>query len=131
MEMTTAGPDAREIARAADVATGTETVPSLLSPRVEVARVAIVDNLLNDESDLSDVAWSTPGFDATTWLKRDPYIASLAIPNIENNVKNLIERPEFRVFHLSEVSDESIAAYDPDAVVLSGTLRDFDFYNPE
>lgn len=108
----------------------TTSLVSEKTRHVDQIRVAIVDNLLRTEEDFSDAAWALPGFDAKQWLKLDRYLSGLAIPNIENNVKNLAERPEFKVFHLSEVSRESIAEYAPDAVVLSGTLRDFDYYDP-
>src|ERR1041385_2253435 len=70
-------------------------------PRIETMRVAIVDNLLHSEEDFSRLAWRSPGFDARAWLKRDRYISTLALANIENNVRNLVARPELRVFPLS------------------------------
>jgi GMP synthase-like glutamine amidotransferase len=102
-----------------------------IEKRVDAIRVVIVDNLLRSDDDFSDVARRLPGFDATAWLKRERYIASLALANIENNVRNLVDRPEIRTIHLSELSEETIAEFDPDAIVLSGTLRDFDLYAPE
>ncbi len=50
--------------------------------------------------------------------------------NIEGNVHRLVERPVVRVVHFGELSDALVDEFDPDAIVLSGTLRDFDFYNP-
>jgi GMP synthase-like glutamine amidotransferase len=120
-----------EVATTATSTTADASQPSPRRARIDAIRVAIVDNLLRSEEDLSDVARREPGFDARAWLKRDRYISSLAIPNIENNVRNLAERPELKVFHLSEVTTESIEEYAPDAVVLSGTLRDFDLYAPD
>jgi GMP synthase-like glutamine amidotransferase len=93
-------------------------------------RVAIVDNLLRSEEDLSEVAYRHPGFDAKAWLKRERHIASLALANIESNVRNLVARPEVKTFHLSEVTAEAIDEFAPDAIVVSGTLTDFDFYSP-
>jgi GMP synthase (glutamine-hydrolysing) len=119
-----------------DIATGTaldsspEAHPPLFEKRIETVRVAIIDNLLRSDEDFSDTARKLDGFDSRAWLKRERYIASLALANIENNVKNLVERPEIETFHLSELTDENLAAFDPDAVVLSGTLRDFDLYDP-
>src|SRR5205807_8979443 len=40
-------------------------------------------------------------------------------------------QPELRTVHLSELGEDLIAEFDPDAIVLSGTLRDFDLYHPE
>jgi GMP synthase-like glutamine amidotransferase len=98
--------------------------------RVDEIRVAIVDNLLRSEDDFSDVARRLPGFDGPVWIKRERYIASLALANIENNVRNLVERPDVRTFHLSELDEDRMAEFGPDAIVLSGTLRDFDLYDP-
>jgi GMP synthase (glutamine-hydrolysing) len=100
------------------------------SPRIGAIRVAIVDNLLRTADDISEVARRMPNFNEREWLRRDRLIASLAIANIENNIRNLAAQPEVKIFHLSEVSTESIRDFDPDAIVLSGTLRDFDFYSP-
>jgi GMP synthase (glutamine-hydrolysing) len=105
-------------------------VPTTTKRRIDAIRVVIVDNLLRTEDDISDIARELPGFDERAWLKTDRYISSLAIPNIEQNVHNLAERPEVKILHLSEANAENIDAYRPDAVVLSGTLRDFDFYHP-
>jgi GMP synthase (glutamine-hydrolysing) len=106
-----------------------EHLPPLLEKRIDTVRVIIVDNLLRSEEDFSETARRLPGFDSTAWLKRDRYIATLALANIENNVKNLVERPEIRTLHLSDLSDENVADFDPDAILLSGTLRDFDLYS--
>ncbi|MGH9833225.1 MAG: glutamine amidotransferase-related protein, partial [Blastocatellia bacterium] len=48
----------------------------------------------------------------------------------ENNVRKLVREPDVRVVHLSQLNDELIRQFDPDAIVLSGTLRDFDLYDP-
>jgi GMP synthase-like glutamine amidotransferase len=107
-----------------------EQVEYAFEKRVASIRVAIVDNLLRSEDDFSDVARRLPGFDGPAWIKRERYIATLALANIENNVKNLVERPDVRIFHLSELTAENMAGFEPDAIVLSGTLRDFDLYDP-
>lgn len=100
-------------------------------PRIGAVRVVIVNNLIHEESDFSDVARAEPNFDERTWLKRDRFISGLALANIEHNVRNLAEAPEVLTLHLSEVTPETVAAFDADAIVLSGTLRDFDLYDPE
>ena len=97
--------------------------------RIKRIRVLVVNNLLRDESDLSDAARREWGDTAASKLERERYISGLALDNIVNNITRLVEEPEVRVAHLSE----AVAAADefrPEAVVLSGTLSDFDYYDP-
>jgi GMP synthase (glutamine-hydrolysing) len=97
---------------------------------IKKVRVLVVNDLLRDESDLSDTARSEWGETAAAKLERERYISGLALDNIVNNIKRLVEEPEIRVAHLSE----AVAAaeeFQPEAIVLSGTLSDFDYYNPE
>src|SRR5215471_21865447 len=58
---------------------------------IDAARVLIVDNLLRDESDLSEVARAELGKDVGAQLKREREIASLALQNIVTNVQRLIK----------------------------------------
>src|SRR6266851_3899567 len=95
---------------------------------IDQARVLIVDNLLRNEDDLSDIAREEWGKDVSTHLKRERQIAELALQNIVSNVKRLVKEPHTRVAHVSSVAD-AVDEFKPDAVVLSGTLRDFDYYN--
>jgi GMP synthase (glutamine-hydrolysing) len=101
-----------------------------IEKRIDAIRVLVVDDLLRDERDISDVARAEWGRRAESNLKREREIASLALANIRNNVERLVRHPETRVAHFSEVA-EAAAEFRPDAIVLSGTLRDFDYYNPE
>jgi len=94
---------------------------------IDAARVLIVDNLLRDADDLSDVARREWGKDVNTELKREREIASLALKNIVTNVDRLVKEPATNVCHLSEIA-AAAAEFKPDAIVLSGTLRDFDYY---
>jgi len=55
----------------------------------------------------------------------------MAMGNIESNVRKLIRQPEIRTVHLSQLNEQTVRDFDPDAIVLSGTLRDFDLYAPE
>ena len=96
---------------------------------IDAVRVLIVNDLLRDERDISDVARREWGTGAAALLSRERSISTLAIENIVNNVKRLVRRPETKVAHLSEVS-EAVESFRPQAIVLSGTLSDFDFYNP-
>ena len=69
-----------DVATTATPATSDAPQPSPRQARIGAIRVAIVDNLLRSEADLSDVARREAGFDARAWLRRDRYISSLAIP---------------------------------------------------
>ncbi len=97
---------------------------------VDAVRVLIVDNLLRDEGDLSDVARADWGKEAATHLKRERQIAELALQNIVSNVQRLVKRPEARIVHVSALAAVA-EEFRPDAIILSGTLRDFDYYKPE
>jgi GMP synthase-like glutamine amidotransferase len=98
--------------------------------RIEKIRVLVVNDLLRDESDLSDIARREWGESAAARLERERYISGLALDNIVNNIKRLVVEPEVRVAHLSEAV-EAAADFRPEAIVLSGTLSDFDYYDPE
>jgi GMP synthase (glutamine-hydrolysing) len=100
-----------------------------IEKQIERVRVLVVDSLLRDEDDLSDVARSDWGNAAALEIKRERRIAGMAIENIISNVNRLVREPTTQVANLAAVS---LAAeqFKPDAIVLSGTLRDFDYYNP-
>ena len=100
-----------------------------IEKRIEEIRVLVVDDLLRDEGDLSDVAKKEWGKSATAQLKRERQISGMAIENIVNNVERLVKRPTTSVVHISDLAD-SVEDFKPDAIVLSGTLRDFDYYEP-
>jgi len=99
-----------------------------IEKRIERARVLVVDNLLRNEEDISDVARKEWGRSAAAHLKRERVIAGLALNNILNNIGRLVQHPETRVAHVSEVAS-AVAEFEPQAIVLSGTLTDFDFYH--
>src|SRR5713226_2352907 len=61
---------------------------------IDEARVLIVDNLLRDEGDLSDIAQAEWGKDVSTQLKRERQIAELALQSIVSNVQRLVKQPE-------------------------------------
>ncbi len=98
-----------------------------IEKRIDEARVLVVDNLLHDERDLSPIAIAEWGSTLAGQLKRERMIAGMAIENILNNVSRLVKRPTTEVAHLSEVADVA-SQFQPEAIVLSGTLRDFDYY---
>jgi GMP synthase-like glutamine amidotransferase len=91
------------------------------------ARVLVIDSLLRDEDDLSDVARQDWGQMLAAQMKRERLIAGMAIENILNNVSRLVKDPTTEVAHVSEIA-EAAEQFQPDAIVVSGTLRDFDYY---
>ena len=97
--------------------------------RIEKARVLVIDNLLREERDVSDVARQEWGETLAAELKRERLIAGMAVENILNNISRLVKEPATHVAHVSEIA-EAAAEFVPDAIVLSGTLRDFDYYRP-
>jgi GMP synthase-like glutamine amidotransferase len=99
-----------------------------VAQRIEKARVLVIDNLLRDQQDLSEVAREEWGKGLAAELKRERLIAGMAIENIVNNISRLVKEPETLVAHVSEVASAA-AEFAPDAIVLSGTLRDFDYYH--
>lgn len=100
-----------------------------IEKQIEKVRVLVVDCLLRDEDDLSDVARSEWGSAASVEIKRERRIAKMAIENIESNLERLVKEPGTQVTPLASVA-VAAARFQPDAIVLSGTLRDFDYYNP-
>ncbi|HEY3027926.1 MAG TPA: hypothetical protein VGJ55_17385 [Pyrinomonadaceae bacterium] len=100
-----------------------------IEKQIEEARVLIVDDLLRDEDDLSDVARKDWGAQVAAHLNRERQIASLALQNIVSNVGRLVKVPHTRIAHLTALR-KAVEEFRPDAIVLSGTLRDFDYYNP-
>jgi GMP synthase-like glutamine amidotransferase len=97
--------------------------------RIDKARVLVIDSLLRDEGDLSEVAREDWGPSLAAEMRRERFIAGLAMENILNNVSRLVKDPTTEVAHVSEVA-EAAARFAPDAIVVSGTLRDFDYYVP-
>jgi GMP synthase-like glutamine amidotransferase len=96
---------------------------------IDEARVLVVDNLLRDERDLSSVARAEWGGTLVAEMRRERLIAGMAVENILNNISRLVKRPTTEVAHLSEVATAT-KNFAPNAIVLSGTLRDFDYYEP-
>ncbi len=101
-----------------------------IEKRIEEARVLVIDNLLRSERDASPVAMRDWGRLAASNIRREREIAGLALENILSNIERLVKRPTTRVAHVSEIA-EAAEEFRPHAIVLSGTLRDFDYYNQE
>jgi len=97
---------------------------------IEHARVLIVNNLLRYESDLSDLAKLEWNGRISSHLRLENKLSRMACDNIAKNVKRLVKSPVTLTVHLSEIA-EAVESFNPDAIVLSGTLSDFDFYRPD
>jgi len=95
--------------------------------RIPEARVLVIDSLLRDEDDLSAIARSDWGGMLAAQLKRERHIAGMAIENIVDNISRLVKRPVTEVAPVAEIG-EAAARFTADAIVISGTLRDFDYY---
>jgi GMP synthase (glutamine-hydrolysing) len=98
-----------------------------INQSIDEARVLVIDNLLRDESDLSAVAREEWGVMLAAEMRRERLIAGMAVENIQNNISRLVKNPTIEVAHLSEIASAA-KRFVPDAIVLSGTLRDFDYY---
>ena len=98
-----------------------------VAQRIDKVRVLVIDCLLRDESDLSDIARNDWGQMLAAEMKRERLIAGMAAENILNNISRLVKEPTTEVAHVSEVA-EAAAQFRPEAIVVSGTLRDFDYY---
>ncbi|MFN6962829.1 MAG: glutamine amidotransferase-related protein [Pyrinomonadaceae bacterium] len=96
---------------------------------IDHAKVLIVNDLLRYESDLSPLALEEWHGSIKQKLEFERKIAGMACDNIAKNVLRLVRNPKTLTVHLSEVA-EAAERYRPDAIVLSGTYADFDYYNP-
>ncbi|HKG60854.1 MAG TPA: hypothetical protein VKB05_13925 [Pyrinomonadaceae bacterium] len=99
-----------------------------INQSIDEARVLVIDNLLRDERDLSPVARAEWGGTLAAEMRRERLIAGMAVENILTNISRLVKSPTTEVAHLSEVA-KAAKSFAPDAIVLSGTLRDFDYYD--
>src|SRR4030095_4427798 len=100
-----------------------------IEKRIQHARVLVVNCLLRYESDLSPLALSEWGETIENKLRFERKVSSLACNNIAQNVIRLVQNPKTMTVHLSEVA-QAARDFRPDAIVLSGTLSDCDYYNP-
>ncbi len=100
-----------------------------IEKQIDKVRVLVVDSLLRDEDDLSDVARSDWGDSASVEIKRERRIAGMAMENILSNIERLVKEPTTKVTPIASIA-RAAEQFKPDAIVLSGTLRDFDYYNP-
>ena len=97
---------------------------------IEHARVLIVNDLLRYESDLSPLAKKEWNGTTKNRLEFERFVSSMACNNIAQNVLRLVQHPKTLTVHLSELA-EAAQMFKPDAIVMSGSYSDFDYYNPE
>jgi len=86
------------------------------------------DDLLRDEGDISDGCPGWSGKDGPANLKRERQIAGMAIENIVQQYRTsgaTYPRPS----HSRVRTGPGRSRVQPQAIVLSGTLRDFDYYD--
>jgi GMP synthase-like glutamine amidotransferase len=100
-----------------------------IEKRIAYAKVLIVNDCLRYKTDLSDLAHRDWNGTTETKLRFENKISAMACNNIANNVIRLVKQPKVMTVHLSEVADAA-QQFRPDAIVMSGTLTDFDYYNP-
>ena len=100
-----------------------------IEKKIAHAKVLIVNDLLRYEDDLSDLAREEWNGTKDGKLRFERKISGMACDNIAKNVLRLVKNPKTLTVHLSEVG-EAAKSFNPDAIVMSGTLSDFDYYNP-
>src|SRR5437763_897615 len=97
---------------------------------IEHAKVLIVNDLLRYESDLSQLAFQDWKGEIKGKLEFERRVSGLACNNIAQNVLRLVKNPKTLTVHLSELA-AAARQFNPDAIVMSGTFADFDYYKPE
>lgn len=101
-----------------------------IEKRIDHARVLIVNTLLRYESDMSDVARKELNGSTESRLRFENKVSGMACNNIAQNVIRLVRQPKTLTVHLSELT-AAVRDFRPDAIVMSGTYSDFDYYNPQ
>jgi len=101
-----------------------------IEKRIDHAKVLIVNDLLRYESDLSELAYKDWNSTTKSKLEFERKVSGMACNNIAKNVLRLVKNPKTMTVHLSEIADAA-EKFRPDAIVMSGTLADFDYYNPD
>ncbi|MDQ2745707.1 MAG: hypothetical protein M3T96_00390, partial [Acidobacteriota bacterium] len=100
-----------------------------IEKRIAHAKVLIVNDLLRYDDDLSELARKEWNGTRESKLRFERKISGMACDNIAKNVLRLVQKPKTLTVHLSEVG-AAAKQFEPDAIVMSGTLSDFDYYNP-
>lgn len=97
---------------------------------IDHAKVLIVNDLLRYESDLSPLALEDWNGTTENKLEFERKVSGMACNNIARNVLRLVKNPKTMTVHLSEIEDAA-RQFGPDAIVMSGTFADFDYYNQD
>jgi GMP synthase (glutamine-hydrolysing) len=101
-----------------------------IEKKITHARVLIVNDLLRYESDLSELARIDWNGSTESRLRFENRVSKMACNNIAQNIIRLVKNPKVTTVHLSELADAA-EKFQPDAIVMSGTFTDFDYYNQE
>ncbi|HEX3102461.1 MAG TPA: hypothetical protein VHQ01_11740, partial [Pyrinomonadaceae bacterium] len=101
-----------------------------IEQKIDYAKVLIVNDLLRYDSDLSDLARKDWNGTTEAKLRFERMVSGMACNNIAKNVLRLVKNPKTMTVHLSELADAA-EKFSPDAIVMSGTFADFDYYNPD
>ncbi len=101
-----------------------------IEKKIEHARVLIVNCLLRYESDMSPVGLTELNGGVETRLRFERKVSSMACNNIAKNLIRLVRQPKTLTVHLSEIA-AAARNFRPDAIVISGTFSDFDYYNQQ
>ena len=101
-----------------------------IEQKVQHAKVLIVNDLLRYETDLSPLAKKDWNGTTASRLKLENKISGMACNNIARNILRLVKQPKTLTVHLSEI-EGAAKQFEPDAIVMSGTLTDFDYYNQD
>ncbi len=101
-----------------------------IEQKIDYAKVLIVNDLLRYDTDLSDLARKDWNDTTEAKLAFERKVSGMACNNIAKNVIRLVKNPKTMTVHLSEIADAA-EKFRPDAIVMSGTFADFDYYNPE
>ncbi|HBR57796.1 MAG TPA: hypothetical protein DEA22_10070 [Blastocatellia bacterium] len=97
---------------------------------IPCARILIVNNLLRYDTDISPLAVEEWNGTLESRLRFERKVSGLACNNIAQNVIRLVHTPKTLTVHLSEI-ERAARDFCPEAIVMSGTFSDFDYYNPE
>lgn len=100
-----------------------------IEKKIGHAKVLIVNDLLRYDSDLSDLAREEWQDSKESKLEFERMVSGMACNNIARNILRLVKNPKTMTVHLSEIAD-AVEKFCPDAIVMSGTFADFDYYNP-
>ena len=101
-----------------------------IEKKIDYAKVLIVNDLLRYDSDLSELARKDWNGTTEQRLEFERFVSGMACNNIAKNVLRLVKNPKTMTVHLSEIADAA-EKFRPDAIVMSGTFADFDYYNPD